>query len=162
MNFLPICGRAAYLVSMKTSTATKQLLAEVEAWCDAHGARFTEQRRAVLSIIAESKNPIGAYDILAAFGKFFPNPKPPTIYRAIEFLQSGGFVHKIESLNAFVTCHAGHAHRGSQFMVCDSCGHVEEVHLCHLPDELEKKINKTKFDLSHWNAELHGTCDDCR
>lgn len=107
---------------MKTGPKTKQLLAEVEAWCEAHGARFTDQRRLVLSIIAESKIPIRAYDILAAFGKHIPNPKPPTIYRAIEFLQAGGFIHKIESLNAFVTCHAGHAHRGSQFMVCNSCG----------------------------------------
>lgn len=146
---------------MRISKDTKQLLAEVEAHCQEHGIRFTEPRRLVLSIIAESKQPIGAYDILAKLGEFIDNPKPPTIYRAIEFLQGGGFIHKIESLNAFVSCHAGHSHNGSQFMVCDDCGRVEEVHMCELPAPFQKKMAQTNFKMHHWNIELHGTCGSC-
>lgn len=146
---------------MKISRETKKLLDTVGAYCERHGLRFTDPRRLVLTIIAESKNPVGAYDVLAQFGKTVKNPKPPTIYRALEFLQENGFIHKIESLNAFVPCHADHAHHGSQFMICDDCGRVEEVHLCNLPDPLQKKLNKTKFKLAHWNVELHGHCADC-
>jgi Fur family zinc uptake transcriptional regulator len=161
MKNLPIPHYTTYPISMKMTEGTKQLIAEVEAWCAENGVRFTDQRRLVLTIIAQSKTPIGAYDILAEFGRHFPNPKPPTIYRAIEFLQGNGFIHKIESLNAFVTCHAGHAHRGSQFIVCDGCGQVEEIHLCHLPGELQAKLKTSKFALAYWNAELHGRCLRC-
>lgn len=138
-----------------------RLVAQTESFCRENGIRFTEPRRHVLEIIAGSKKPMGAYDILAALGKYIDNPKPPTAYRAIEFLSEHGFVHRIESLNAYVVCGTDHRHQGSQFLVCDSCGKVEEAHLCHLPDDLAGQAEKAGFSLRRWDAELHGTCKDC-
>ena len=146
---------------MATKADVKKQVQAAEAYCTAHGQRFTAQRRLALEIIAGSPRPLGAYDVLAEMGKYLDNPKPTTVYRAIDFLTEHGFVHKIESLNAFVTCHAGHTHEGSQFLVCDDCGQVEEVHLCHLPDAFQKKVKKTGFHLQKWNAELHGLCQRC-
>lgn len=133
-----------------------------EKFCQEHGLRYTEPRAAVLSVIQKSDKPIGAYDVLAQLSGRLDNPKPPTIYRAIEFWMGHGFIHKIESLNAFVACEAGHAHKGSQFIVCDGCGDVEEIHLCHLPEALDKKINQSKFDMKRWSAEIHGLCQKCQ
>ncbi len=135
---------------------------DIEKYLADKGIRFTDQRRLVFDIIRNSGKPISAYDILALMAKTINNPKPPTAYRAIDFLIEHGLVHKIESLNAFVACHAGHNHIGSQFMVCDTCGDVEEVHLCDLPQPLQKRIDQTKFQLTRWNAELHGTCQACQ
>ncbi len=139
----------------------KKLQKSVEQYCEANGLRFTEPRRHVLDIIARAKTAIGAYDILDALGQYLDKPKPPTAYRAIEFLQEHGFVHRIESLNAYVICHADHKHSGSQFMICDSCGTVIEAHLCSVPDDLKKRVNQEGFVLSSWNAELHGQCVKC-
>ena len=135
---------------------------DVEALLVERGVRFTDQRKLVYKIISKSKKPITAYEILSKMEKDVENVKPPQAYRAIDFLIEQGLVHKIESLNAFVSCHAGHHHTGSQFMVCDNCGDVEEVHLCDLPQPLQKQIDRKGFELSRWNAELHGTCQDCR
>ena len=137
-------------------------LQDIEEILEQRGARFTEQRKLVYRIVSKSKKPITAYEILAKMEKDVKNVKPPQAYRALDFLMAQGLVHKIESLNAFVACHADHNHQGSQFMVCDSCGTVEEVHLCHLPQPLQNKIDQTKFQLSRWNTELHGTCHDCQ
>ena len=142
--------------------STNKVIKEVEVYCREQGIRFTDQRRMALEIIASSKKPLGAYDVLAEMGKQVENPKPTTVYRALDFLLEHAFIHKIESLNAFVICHAGHSHEGSQFMVCDDCGKVEEVHLCHLPKDLKQKIDDTGFLLSRWNTEIHGTCSNCR
>lgn len=147
---------------MKPNPDTKRLLQEIAAHCRENGLRFTDHRQLVMAIIAQSGQPIGAYDILAKFARSVDNPKPPTIYRALDFLLENGFIHKIESLNAFISCHAGHRHPGSQFMVCDDCGRVEEVHLCELPDPFQKKMSKTGFKLARWNIELHGSCGHCR
>lgn len=141
---------------------TKDHLDAIERQLSEKSIRFTDQRRLVLEIIHQHKKPITAYDILAEMGKTINNPKPPTVYRAIDFLLENDLIHKIESLNAFVTCHAGHSHEGSQFMVCDSCGDVEEVHLCSLPQPLQNKIDQTGFRLARWNAEIHGTCHSCQ
>ena len=137
-------------------------LETIETYCRNKGVRFTDQRRIVFKTIAASQKPVGAYDILAEVGKTINNPKPTTIYRALDFFQEHGFVHKIESLNAFVACHAGHTHKGSQFMVCDECGNVAEIHLCEIPAELEDKMLDQGFTLQYWNTEIHGVCQDCR
>lgn len=126
-----------------------------------NGHRITPPREYVLEIIAAAEQPMTAYDVLDALGKKLDKPKPPTAYRALEFLVAHGFLHRIESLNAYVSCAEDHKHKGSQFFICDDCGKVEEVHLCHVPEGLSKKAASKGFTLSHWNAELHGTCGKC-
>lgn len=139
------------------------LIHTVEAYCAENGIRFTAPRRLALEIIAaNSGKPLGAYDVLEALGKKLDNPKPPTAYRAIEFLQKHGFVHRIESLNAYVACRSDHRHEGSQFMICEKCGKVTEAHLCSLPASLADRVRGEDFHLSRWNAELYGLCRDCR
>lgn len=138
-----------------------KLVDTVEAYCQGQGIRFTDPRRHVLAIIAGAKKPLGAYDILEQLGRYIDDPKPPTAYRAIEFLAEHGFVHRIESLNAYVVCGVDHRHHGSQFLVCDACGKVTEAHLCDLPADLAGEAKKAGFNLHRWNAELHGTCRDC-
>lgn len=135
------------------------VLKNAEEHCAAHGHRFTEPRRNVLKIIAGAKKPLGAYEIIAAMPG---DTKPPTVYRALEFWQAEGFIHRIDSLNAYASCHAGHRHAGAQFMVCDSCGKAQEIHLCSLPKPLQEGMAKSGFKLSRWNAELHGLCKGCR
>lgn len=141
---------------------TKKFLQNAKIYCEQNQFRFTESREAVLKIIAASKKPVGAYDILDKLQTKNKSAKPPTVYRAIDFWNEHGFIHKIESLNAFVTCHAGHNHNGSQFIVCSDCGQVEEVHLCHLPKDLQKKVNDAGFQMERWNTEIHGTCQHCQ
>lgn len=143
-------------------TDIKKLSKELESYCKDKGLRHTPPRIMTLEIIAASSRPIGAYDVIEEMGKITDKPKPTTVYRAIEFLQAHGFIHKIESLSAFVACHAGHTHAGAQFIVCNDCGEVEEVHLCHLPAALKKKVDDTGFSMVHWNTEIHGTCQRCR
>lgn len=139
----------------------RNMVRDAQAYCLKHGIRFTEPRRHVLEIIASSEKPVGAYDILAQLGKTMPNPKPPTAYRAIDFLLEHGFIHRIESLNAFLVCRESHRHEGSQFMICDDCGDVAEAHLCTLPAPLVERTAARGFSVTHWNVELHGRCDSC-
>ncbi len=139
----------------------KALIKTVVDYCDTNGIRFTDPRRHVLEIVASAEAPMGAYDILEKLGKYMDNPKPPTAYRAIEFLREHNFIHRIESLNAFVVCSSDHRHMGSQFLVCDSCGKVTEAHLCHLPKDLAQEADHAGFKLARWDAELHGMCKDC-
>lgn len=130
-------------------------------YCEEDGHRVTHPRLFVLEIIAGSKVPLSAYDVLEALGTKIDDPKPPTAYRALEFLSKHGFVHRIESLNAYVSCGEDHRHHGSQFMICDSCGRVDEVHMCHIPDGLAKQAASKGFETRHWNVELHGLCKQC-
>lgn len=140
---------------------SKQALKSFEEYCDAHDLRITPPRLLAFKIVHGAKKPITAYEVLDAMSKDIKSPKPPTAYRALDFLAEHGFVHRIESLNAYISCHASHHHEGSQFMICDVCGDVEEIHLCTLPTKLQHKVESESFTLNHWNVELHGTCAKC-
>ena len=138
-----------------------ELIAQAERYCKEHKHRLTKPRLEVLKTIAKSRKPIGAYQALNQLKSTLNNPKPPTVYRAIDFWQNCQFIHRIESLNAYVACKAGHLHKGSQFMICDDCGLVIETHLCHMPDALKDCAKNQSFSPSNWNFEIHGQCQGC-
>ena len=138
-----------------------ELIHQAETFCKEHKHRFTKPRIAVLKTIASSNKPLGAYQILHKLNEALNNPKPPTVYRAIEFWQESKFIHRIESLNAYVACQAGHLHQGSQFMICDDCGDVIETHLCDMPGKLKDQVDQQSFAPSKWNVEIHGRCKAC-
>ena len=130
-------------------------------FCLKHNFQLTTPRKYVLKIIVESKKPIKAYEILKKLGKVLVNPKPPTVYRAIEFWQKNNFIHRIESLNSYFACDAQHLHNGSQYLICDDCGKVIESHICELPEMIKDKLKNKTFTPLKWNLEINGTCNEC-
>ncbi len=125
-------------------------------FCEINHHRLTDPRRYVLKILSQSKTPMGAYDILEKLGQYLDNPKPPTAYRAIDFWRDHGFLHKIESLNAYVTCCEDHKHQDTHFFVCNDCHAVEELHAHHNETHLPDGFVATKTF-----TETHGTCGEC-
>jgi Fur family zinc uptake transcriptional regulator len=140
----------------------KTTLKKAIQFCETNKHRLTEPRLEVLKIIAANDRPQGAYNILEQLGKVIKNPKPPTAYRAIEFWMEHGFIHRIESLNAYIACDADHQHKGAQFLICDSCHKVTETHHCQLPEALQSRAEKLGFTPAKWNLEIHGHCADCQ
>ncbi len=137
-------------------------LKDIKKGCEAKGLRLTTSRQDVYEIIEKSDKPIGAYEILEKLSLIHSASKPPTVYRALDFLIKHNFIHRIESLNAYIVCEEDHAHHGSQFIVCDKCTRVEEIHLCHLPKEIDSRLSDTKFQMLYWNTEIHGLCQACQ
>lgn len=137
---------------------TASIMKQAEAYCAQHNHRLTEPRRAVLATVAAARRPLGAYEIIAALPD---GTKPPTVYRALEFWEAEGFIHRIGSLGLYAACHAGHRHHGAQFMVCDNCGDVREAHICTLPTPIKSLMAENNFTMKHWNLELHGLCSAC-
>ena len=82
--------------------AIQRLLQKAQQLCEQRGVRLTAQRQQVLRLLAEQPGAITAYDLLDRLRAREPQAKPPTVYRALDFLLEQGFVHKVESVNAFV------------------------------------------------------------
>ena len=141
---------------------TTQLLEQAKQSCQARGARFTLAREQVFMLLAKQKNAVGAYDLLEQLQSTDPSAKPATIYRALDFLGKQGFVHKIESINAFVMCHHfSECNHPVQLLICDSCGHVEEIQSNDFDIALRKMADVNGFAISHQIVEAHGKCKSC-
>jgi len=145
-----------------TMQQQKNIIDQAKLFCERRKERLTKPRLEVLKIVAASSKPLGAYKILEKLGKVIQSPKPPTAYRAIEFWQKKGFIHRIESLNAYVVCQAGHRHSGGQFLICDDCGTAIETHINDLQETLKDCAANNTFTPSSLNVEIHGLCDQCQ
>ena len=138
-----------------------EALADAERRCDAAGERLTAPRRRVLELLLEAGGPVKAYDLMALFGgQTGETAKPPTVYRALDFLGRTGLAHRIESLNAYVACRLGEASHAAGFLICDCCGAAREID--RLPAEW---VNAAAVDagyaLTRVTVEAHGLCGDC-
>jgi Fur family zinc uptake transcriptional regulator len=140
--------------------ALSRALGEAERRCVATQERLTSPRRRVLELLLEAHAPLKAYDLIAAFGEDGEPAKPPTVYRALEFLERLGFAHRIESLNAYVPCRIdGQSHRAA-FLICDCCGAAQEFE----PDfsaQLEA-ANAAGYALQSITLEARGRCPACQ
>ena len=124
------------------------------------GQKMTRIRRKVLQLLLESEEPAKAYDLLANLDGEGA-AKPPTVYRALDFLQDMGLAHKIESLNAYVACgHTKHAH-SAVFLICETCGGAEELHAVETSAAIARETAKAGFNIRSAVIEVRGTCRNC-
>jgi len=140
----------------------RQLLSEARQLCESRKLRLTSRRREVLEILLASHQPMGAYDILAELNRSHPAERiaPPIVYRALEFLMSEGLIHRIESLNAFISCvHPGHECT-AQFLICRDCEQVAELESINPPLLIE--ASNLGFEVDHSVVEITGVCAECR
>jgi Fur family zinc uptake transcriptional regulator len=130
--------------------------------------RFTPLRAHVLELIIKDGRAVKAYDLLDRLSPDVGSPKPPTVYRALEFLSRHGLIHRVEALNAFIACDHNHLHDhahdhgdGShrhlaEFFVCEKCHAVEER---HAHDHIECKPEG--FSITRSVVEHYGICASC-
>lgn len=143
-----------------TSKETDVFLNEAEAIAERKGQKLTPIRRKVLELLLNSREPAKAYDLLDKIDGYGA-AKPPTIYRALDFLQSIGLAHKIESLNAYVACgHANHEH-SAVFLICDKCGGAEELNADATSSALSEDLRAAGFEIKTTTIEARGICRDC-
>ena len=133
-----------------------------EAACRAAKLQFTPVRRRVLEILLERHQAMGAYDILGKLAEEGLGSQPPVAYRALDFLVSNGFAHKIEHLNAFTACtHPGQDHT-PMFLICRACNSVAEAAAHISRDTLGKTARAEGFAIEKAVIEAEGLCPNCQ
>lgn len=138
------------------------LMQQAERQCQQRGARFTPIRRRVLEMIAATRGGLKAYDLLDKLAVEHASARPPTVYRALDFLIEQGLVHRIESLNAYVACPCPEHVHGFQLLICRHCGRVEELHLDDVNAQLSQRARDLGFRVERQTIELLGNCDICK
>lgn len=170
-NYRKIISTAAQAKRRLSPAEVEKALAHAEDVCTRHGARLTELRRYVLQLILGHTEVVKAYDLLSALKNSPYSAKPPTVYRALEFLQEHDLVHRIESMNGYIACGAehwndcqtqhDHQHTG-HFLICVDCHAVEEKHWPDVDHAIDNHLLPGTFTLQKRVLELKGTCADCQ
>ena len=136
-------------------------LDDAETRCASAGERLTSPRRRVLELLLQAGEAVKAYDLIARYGPDGVAAKPPTVYRALEFLEKNGLAHRIASISAYVACSVGDRAHAAAFLICDCCGATVEV----TPPEgeaLRRAADSAGYALERTTIEGHGRCPACR
>ncbi len=144
------------------SRCVSRALATAERICNERHLRLTPLRRRVLELVWNRHAPIGAYDILGAMKEGEGALEPPTVYRALKFLQDAGLVHRIDSLNAFIGCEAPDDNHAAQLLVCRKCSRVIELDDPSISKMLVQKARTLGFMTDAQDIEIKGLCATCR
>lgn len=132
-----------------------------EARCAAARERLTPARRRALELLLAHGQPTKAYDLIAGFGPEGEAAKPPTVYRALEFLTRQGLAHRIESLNAYIACHMGAEAHVAAFLICNCCGETREVEPFAL-NKATAAASAAGYVLQDVVVEARGLCGACQ
>lgn len=144
--------------------------------CRNKGLRLTPIREQVFTLICQSHKPLGAYAILdrltARDTVFESNEKPvsrnrrriapPTVYRALEFLQEHGLIHRIATLNAYIGCCRPARTHQSQFLICRHCDSTVEFVSACVTTAIEQSAQQASFQIESACIEIIGLCPNCR
>ncbi|WP_414649605.1 transcriptional repressor [Dyella sp.] len=142
--------------------APADFVAAVEHASEERGLRLTPLRKEVLELIAAAGKPVKAYDLLDQLRERHGNAAPPTVYRALDFLLENGFIHKLESINAFVSCHHPAEAHQVPFLICDVCSSAQEVCDERVAELIEAQAKVFGFRPQAQTLEVHGVCKQCR
>lgn len=144
-----------------SSRQVRQLIRQAELLCEQRGLRFTILRKRVLTLICESDQPPGAYQLLESLKHDGRSAAPPTIYRALDFLMEQGLIHRLASNNTYLACaHPQHNHE-AVFLVCSHCGNTQEVHATGISRSVKKQAASYDFNVEHTSVEVSGVCVRC-
>jgi Fur family zinc uptake transcriptional regulator len=139
----------------------EEIIASVRLQCDQQGLRLTSLREQVLSLIVSGGKPVKAYDLLDQLKDQHHSAAPPTVYRALDFLLENGFIHRLESINAFMGCGHPEAPHDSQFLICDRCETTVEIDDHAITGQLADAARSQGFEPQRQTIEVHGLCGAC-
>lgn len=129
----------------------------------AKSMQLTTNQKLVFDALRHASGPLSAYALLDRLRIHGINA-PVQVYRALKNLVERGLAHRLETINAYVSCsHPEGCGSGfSVFVICDRCGHIGEFVDDVLDGRLGDWSKREDFHLANATIEIHGVCSTCR
>ncbi|MBM6594819.1 Fur family transcriptional regulator [Microvirga pudoricolor] len=130
--------------------------------CHGHAVEgLNETQRRVHAILEAAPGPMSAYEVLDRMREAGA-VTPPTIYRSLDKLIEKGLAHRLESLNAYVSCKHPHPQEMAAFAICETCGSVNEFSDPHIDERLAHWSGIHSFQPKKVTVEVRGLCEACQ
>lgn len=140
---------------------SQKVIKNAEELCLKASLNLTPIRKKVLEIISSNHKPARAYDLLAKLKDAGFSDKPPTIYRALDFLIENRLVHKLNTINAYTACFNEESEEISCFLICEICQEIDEFQDEDLNKVLANIGKKRGIEIKNLNLEIGFKCQKC-
>lgn len=132
-------------------------MAYAEALTQKAGLRFTRIRKFVYQCVLDAKQPIGAYDIIEMIGRV-GSAKPPTVYRALEWLIESGLATKIATTSKYAPLPTNTNENSTAFFLCRNCGSATSLKAEDFSKVLSEEASQKGLEDIQVTIEVVGTC----
>lgn len=144
----------------------QSVMTAAEQKCLQQGIRFTERRKQVLSVLIKADVALSAYEIAERCNADSDSNMPAmSVYRILDLFQEQNLIHKLDIANKYVCCShisCSHEHSKSQFLICGSCRHVQEINLSEdAVKALQTAASSAGFSAISPQLEIKGRCTQC-
>ena len=144
----------------------QSVMTAAEQKCLQQGIKFTKRREQVLSVLIEADVALSAYEIAERCNADSDSNMPAmSVYRILDLFQEQNLIHKLDIANKYVCCahiSCTHEHNNSQFLICGSCRHVEEISLSDdAVQALQTAASAAGFNAISPQLEIKGRCSRC-
>lgn len=144
----------------RPAAGTDPLIERVSRLLAAAGTSMTPFRRIVLQEIANSRQPLGAYNLADRISlQLSKRVAPNSIYRVLELFCELGIVRRVESLHAFCLVTGDDA--SAVLLMCDDCGGIQAVGSGEVHDAVSRQIEAAGFHPNRQVIEVAGRCQSC-
>ncbi|WP_086934273.1 Fur family transcriptional regulator [Agarilytica rhodophyticola] len=132
--------------------------------CQINDVRLTQLREQVLVLILRHGKPLGAYSLMDMLEETSDRERvaPPTIYRTLDFLLEYRLIHKIHSLNAYVSNSNPRREESSVILICSDCGNAQEVPNNTIQQAINLSASQHRFSVRKQVIEITGQCSSCK
>ena len=123
--------------------------------------KATPARIAVMRLLENTKEPVDVSSIMDYLRQQDVDSDPATIFRIMNLFTNRGVTRQI-SFEAGKARYELANRRDHHHLICESCGHIEDVSDTVVPD-LEKEISsKHRFLVKRHSLEFFGLCKKCQ
>ena len=121
------------------------------------GTRLTAIRQHVYACLIKADEPLGAYEILEHLDGVGCS-KPPTVYRALDWLLELGLIRKVASISKFIALPQGQTFEPVAVMMCRKCGKAEVLHSTAGIDRIVEAAKSQGLEKVQATLEIVGEC----
>ncbi len=140
------------------ATDIPAILAQTEQVIKLKGGRFTAIRKHIFQLLLEAPYPLGAYEIIEHLNGVGAQ-KPPTVYRALNWLMEHGLVAKIAYNSRYTAMPIGVEADNVAFMICRECGDTDTLEAPGLSKSLHQTAKARGFEDTQMVIEIIGLCN---
>jgi Fur family transcriptional regulator, ferric uptake regulator len=136
------------------------------------GYRVTEPRRALLRLLAATREPLSVQEmcahvndsLTAAGGATENSVNLVTVYRFANLLVDIGLARRVEFGQGYYRYEREEPQSGPHHhhLVCRRCGRVEDFHGCDIGPLTSRLEAESGFKVERHQLELYGTCPTCQ
>lgn len=120
----------------------------------------TKQRGAIMKILEESAEPVGAEEIFARLRGEWPNLALSTVYRNLERFAGEALVHKDVFNDGVVRYSLSGEHHG-HYLVCTGCSNKIRIVDCPLACLEQGLAHDTGYEIEGHTLTIYGKCPEC-